>query len=189
MNDERKEELLTRWMDDVASNEDLRELEPVLAENPELHEEHADYVKLRDELKATLPAEVEPPYPDFFNSHLERLIRESNRAEKETSKAGGTRSWLWTLWMAPAAAAAIVAAFILGMNTAHPDSPGVVSAAGSEVYSPLTNVSTVVMPNEIPGATVLLVSGLERLADQDLVIGDGSNEGEHGLFVSTSEVY
>ena len=39
MNKDRKEELLTRWMDDALSEEELRELEPVLAEHPELHEE------------------------------------------------------------------------------------------------------------------------------------------------------
>ena len=82
MNDDRKEELLTRWMDDALSAEELRELEPVLAENPDLNEERVDYRKLRDELKAAIPAEVEPPYPDFFNAHLERLVREASGDEQ-----------------------------------------------------------------------------------------------------------
>ena len=39
MKADRKEELLVRWMDGALSEEELRELEPVLKENPELEEE------------------------------------------------------------------------------------------------------------------------------------------------------
>ena len=56
MKNDRKEELLTRWMDDGLSDEELRELEPVLDESPELHQERADYIRLREDLRAAMPA-------------------------------------------------------------------------------------------------------------------------------------
>lgn len=190
MNDDRKEELLTRWMGDALSAEELRELEPLLAKNPELNEERVDYRKLRDELKAAIPAEVEPPYPDFFNSHLERLVREASRDEQvsEGASRGFSRIWLW--WMAPAATAVVVGAFLLGMQSVQPpDSPGLADASSSEIYSPLATVETKIIRDAELDATLIVVEGLDDLDDQDLVIGGGSIEGEHGFFVNTGEIY
>lgn len=188
MNDDRKEELLTRWMDDALSAEEVRELEPVLADHPELNEERAEYIKLRDELRASIPAEVEPPYPDFFNTHLERLVREARQdeGEKKNAASGLGRLWLW--WMAPAATAAVVMAFLLGMKNAPSPTPaGLVNATSSEIYSPLTTVKTREVLDD--DATLIVVEGLDDLDDQDLVIGGGSIEGEHGIFVNAEEVY
>ena len=114
MKNDRKEELLTRWMDDGLSDEELRELEPFLAEHPELYEEKTDYARLRQELQAAIPAEVEPPFPDFFNSRLERMVREEGRGASKTDSRRGEGSFnrIWLLWMAPAATAAVVVAFL-----------------------------------------------------------------------------
>ena len=193
MNNDRKEELLTRWMDDALSEEELRELEPVLAEHPELHAERTDYLRLREELRGVIPAESEPPYPDFFNSHLERQIRESGRSEEVVAsrrRSGAfDRMKLW--WMAPAATAAVVMAFLLGMKSAQPNfGETMISAApGSEVYSPLASVSTEVILDKESEATLLVVEGLDPLTDNDLAVGQGLLEGEHGYFVNTVKVY
>lgn len=206
MNKNRKEELLTRWLDDALSDEEVRELEPVLAENPEWHDERKQYRKMRGELRAAIPAEQEPPYPDFFNTHLERLVQEAMRSEKGAgTRRGAGPGRLWTLWLAPAAAAAVVAAFILGMNSAPRSAPPVVGAGGvgsvegnrlldapgenGEAYSPLSSVSTDIIHDDALGATLIVVEGLEELSDQDLVIGGGSVEGEHGFFVTTGEIF
>ena len=193
MKNDRKEELLTRWMDDGLSDEELCELEPVLAEHPELYEERADYVRLRQELQASIPAEVEPPFPDFFNSRLERMVREEGRGASKTDLPQGAgafnRMWIW--WMAPAATAAVVAAFLLGMKSAQPATQGGVvdAAAGSEVYSPLASVSTEVILDRESDSTLLVVEGLDPLADTDLAIGEGFVEGGHGYYVNTEKVY
>ena len=193
MKNERKEELLTRWMDDGLSDEELRELEPVLAEHPELKEERAEYARLREDLQAAIPAEVEPPFPDFFNSRLERLVREEGRGERKTDSRRGegsfNRLWLW--WMAPAATAAVVVAFLLGMKSVQPITQGAVvdAAAGSEVYSPLASVSTEVILDRESDSTLLVVEGLAPLADTDLAIGEGFLQGGHGYYVNTEKVY
>ena len=79
MNEKRKEELLIRWMDGGMTGAERLELEPYLASHPELEAEREAFLTMRNELRAAVPASVEPPYPDFFNAHLERLIRESQR--------------------------------------------------------------------------------------------------------------
>ncbi len=191
MKTDRKEELLTRWMDDGLSDEELRELEPVLTEHPELHEERADYARLREELRTAVSSEIEPPFPDFFNSHLERLVREEGRGEDKTRRSEGAFNRLWIWWMAPAVAAAVVMAFLLGMKSAQPVNQGgmVDAAAGSEVYSPLAEVSTEVILDRESDSTLLVVEGLAPLADTDLVVGEGFLDGEHGYFVKTEKVY
>jgi len=193
MKTDRKEELITRWMDDGLSDEELRELEPVLAEHPELHEERVDYARLRKELRAAVPSESEPPFPDFFNSHLERLVRKEERGmdKIDSRRSEGAFNRLWVWWMAPAATAAVVAAFLLGVKSAQPANQGgmVDAAAGSEVYSPLAEVSTEVILDRESDSTLLVVEGLAPLADADLVIGEGFLDGEHGYFVKTEKVY
>jgi anti-sigma factor RsiW len=191
MKTDRKEELLTRWMDDGLSDEELRELEPVLTEHPELHEERADYARLREELRTAVSSEIEPPFPDFFNSHLERLVREEGRGVDKTRRSEGAFNRLWIWWMAPAVAAAVVMAFLLGMKSAQPVNQGgmVDAAAGSEVYSPLAEVSTEVILDRESDSTLLVVEGLAPLADTDLVVGEGFLDGEHGYFVKTEKVY
>ena len=191
MKTDRKEELLTRWMDDGLSDEELRELEPVLTEHPELHEERADYARLREELRTAVSSEIEPPFPDFFNSHLERLVREEGRGGDKTRRSEGAFNRLWIWWMAPAAAAAVVMAFLLGMKSAQPVNQGgmVDAAAGSGVYSPFAEVSTEVILDRESDSTLLVVEGLAPLADTDLVVGEGFLDGEHGYFVKTEKVY
>ena len=193
MKTDRKEELLTRWMDDGLSDEELRELEPVLTEHPELHEERADYARLREELRTAVSSEIEPPFPDFFNSHLERLVREEGRGVDKTDsrRREGAFNRLWIWWMAPAAAAAVVMAFLLGMKSAQPANQGgmVDAAAGSGVYSPFAEVSTEVILDRESDSTLLVVEGLAPLADTDLVVGEGFLDGEHGYFVKTEKVY
>ena len=75
MKNDRKEELLTRWMDDGLSDEEMKELEPVLSGSPELHEERARFLLLREKLRDSVPRKVDPPFPDYFNSHLEKLVK------------------------------------------------------------------------------------------------------------------
>ena len=73
-------------MDGTLSAEEHGELEPFLQKHPELEGEREEYLRLREELRSVLPAEVEPPYPEFFNTHLMRQIREGEREEAVAEK-------------------------------------------------------------------------------------------------------
>ena len=191
MNQNRKEELLTRWMDGALSADELRELEPVLAKDPDLERERDEYVKLRGELQSSIPAEVEPPYPDFFNAHLERLIQDASRGlgKGGRGKERPGLSRLWTWWMAPAATAALVAAFILGMNMTDANVPDPISDVAT-AYSPDDNVvPTVVAQDASLDATVIVLTGLEDVPDENLIGWGGSNVEDAGFFVTAKTVF
>ena len=194
MKNDRKEELLTRWMDDGLSENEMEELEPILASSPELHEERARFLLLREKLRDSVPQEVDPPFPDYFNSHLEKLVKvESTVPEREeglNAFAAFNRRWLW--WMAPAVTCAVVFAFLLGMKSAQSGDTSsrlVDSGASSEVYSPLTNVSTQVIVDRDSDSTLLVVEGLAPLSDSDLALDAGFFDGRHGYYVNVKETY
>lgn len=194
MKNDRKEELLTLWMDDGLSDEELKELEPILASSPELHEERARFLLLREKLCDSVPREIDPPFPDYFNSHLEKLVKAENESDEGREEPGGfaafNRRWLW--WMAPAVTCAVVFAFLLGMKSAQTGEASsmlVDAAAGSEVYSPLANVSTKVIIDRASDSTLLVVEGLAALSDSDLAVGAGFLDGHHGYYVNVKETY
>ena len=92
MNKERLQELYNRKLDNCLSGDDEREFEAYLQEHPEFLTEMDAYETVRTSLQDVVQAEQEPPYPDFFNSRLERMIMES---EKSTSavEAQPQKSW------------------------------------------------------------------------------------------------
>ena len=193
MNENRKEELLTRWMDGVLSAAEQSEWEPYLAEHPELEAEREAFQTLRAELRAAVPASVEPPYPDFFNTHLERLIRESRSALGEEAKPapGVWRMLSW--WLAPAAAAALVLAFLLGMQLGGPQDGGVVVSAGVSVpavYSPIASVEAEAVTDKSFGGTVIGLEGLDAIPNSvDLFQAATPGRAPEAYYISTGELY
>jgi len=164
MDQNRKEELMTLWMDEALSPDNRREWEPYLVEHPELEAEREEYLRLRNELRAVLPAEVEPPYPDFFNTHLMRQIREEERVVKLAGSAG-MRGWLMP-WLAPAAAAAVVAAFIAGREFGGTKENAVAvvpTEMAPVVYSSLSTVDVRTWENLDEGVTVIVLEGLDEI--------------------------
>ena len=100
MNQNRKEELLTRWIDDALSDAEQGELEALLAEHPDLGRERDDYLRLRDEMQSAMPSSVEPPYPDFFNAHLERLVKNATREKSLPARGSSSLRRLFGWWLA-----------------------------------------------------------------------------------------
>ncbi len=166
MNQNRREELLIRWMDGVLTDTERDELAPFLAEHPELDEERTGFLRMRGEIRSVIPVSEEPPYPEFFNTHLERLISEERGAVVEEPKPA---SGLWRMlswWLAPAAAAAVVLAFLAGMQmgTSHDgEGLGIAGTIAPAVYSPVASVKASAMLDESFGGTVIVMEGLEEI--------------------------
>lgn len=193
MDEIRKQELLTRWMDGVLTDEERKEFGPYLAERPELERERDAFIAMRTELRAAMPASVEPPYPDFFNTHLERLIRESRSAIGAEAKpaSGVWRMLSW--WLAPAAAGAVVLAFFAGMRLGGPGDGAVMASAGTlipAVYSPIASVHVEAMQDDTVGATVIVLDGLEEIPDSvDLFQASVPGQAPEGYYISTGTLY
>ncbi|MDE0826196.1 MAG: hypothetical protein OSA48_05240 [Akkermansiaceae bacterium] len=172
MDENRKEELLTLWMDDGLSSAEREELAPYLAKHPELEAEREEYVRLRDELRSVLPEHVEPPYPEFFNKHLMRQIREEERMERIPAVAEVSGMWSWMrYWMVPAAAAAVVVAFLAGKEMGDRPAGAVATTSGAGytgelapgVYSAISSVDVTTWEDPDAGSTVIVLDGLEDI--------------------------
>ena len=193
MDENRKEELLTRWIDGVLSEAEQREWESYLAGHPELETEREAFQTVRAELRAAVPAKVEPPYPDFFNAHLERLIRESRSAVGEEAKPapGVWRMLSW--WLAPAAAAALVLAFFLGMQIGGPQDGGLEASVGGSVpavYSPIASVEAAAVTDKSFGGTVIVLEGLDAIPSSvDLFQASTPGRAPGAYYISTGTLY
>jgi len=166
MNQNRKEELLTRWMDGVLTDAEQVELAPYLAAHPELEAEREGIQRMRGEIRRVIPASEDPPYPDFFNAHLERLISEDRGAVVEEPRPANGLWRMLSLWLAPAAAAAVVLAFLAGMQLGHArdgGGPAVADAMAPAVYSPIATVQAAALQDESFGGTVIVLEGLDAI--------------------------
>ncbi|MEN9019558.1 MAG: hypothetical protein ABF370_03510, partial [Verrucomicrobiales bacterium] len=86
------EEQWNRWIDGELSPEEVEALKSAsAAEGVSLDEDQAFFGQLSEDLQATFPAERTPPFADFFNSHLQKQMRDLDEAEAaEPARA----SWL-----------------------------------------------------------------------------------------------
>jgi anti-sigma factor RsiW len=190
MNNKRLEELTTRAMDECLSGEDEREYALYLKTHPEAVAEVAAYKRIRTALRAEIPASQEPPYPDFFNSHLERMVRES---EEKSGQAPAKKSW-WAsygTWLVPASAAAILA-FFAGMQIAPPIPSTVVATdvALPAVYSPIASVHAEAVQDAGLGGALIILDGLDDLPDSvDLMQAAGGPIEDDAVLVSSEGIY
>lgn len=161
----REEELITRWIDGELDADARKEFDALVAEDPgfgALAKQSAEALGggLRDELSA----EVEPPYPDFFNSQIQKRIHEQ---EKPAAAAPAERVSVWSWLKSPftigAAAAACLLFAATSSNRAPDGSPeGLVSTYAPD---PLVNVLRAEY-DESADATVIMLTGLTRIPDE-----------------------
>ncbi len=123
MKKEKTEELFVKWVDDQLSPEEQVQMDALLAEEPSLEAELYQCRNAADAMRAEIPASVEPPYGDFFNSQLMRKVDHEIASHSRAKKA--ERWWQSFQWAwAPAGALALVLAFFAGHRVAKPASSG-----------------------------------------------------------------
>ena len=169
MNTNRDETMLARWLEDDLQGADLAAFEAGAGSQPEHLAMRADVRRLRSMVAAALPAAEEPPYPDFFNSRVERAIRE--RAHQPAAV-----SWWRFFWhpalMPVAACASMALAFWLGTQI-HSESPAMVSNTPTKaplpfepfVYAPEIGVKVERFASSDAEATVIVLDGIEAIPD------------------------
>ncbi len=161
---------LTRWIDNQPGAMPPENLDP--RETAKLR---ADAEAVAALLRKYVPASVEPPYPDFFNSQLLKRVRDEHQPEPAAApaKAGffsNLAAWLSNPWMASAATAAIAVSAALWWASA-----GAGERAGGtrvlSVFSPEPNATTHVLPARDHTAVIVTVDGLEPFPDDRPIIG------------------
>ncbi|MEM9081140.1 MAG: hypothetical protein AAGC74_10660 [Verrucomicrobiota bacterium] len=181
MNQERKEELIVRWMDDELAAADVPELEELLEAEPELREMRDGFSSFRSGLKEVYAREEEMPYGDFFETRLKRAIQDSEVREKVGGLKGGVGEWFrW--WLAPVGAGALALAFLAGakLSPNRADGSFVALKAATTVYTPEGGVSANFVEVEEAGASVILLEGLQAIPDSTDLMASVRETSESG---------
>ena len=103
------EEQWNRWLDGSLPPEEAEAMEVAAQDDPALAADRAFFGQLSADLKDTFPSERTPPFADFFNSHLQKRIRDLNEeASQASQRPSWWPDWFRLSWMMPLAGAAIV---------------------------------------------------------------------------------
>ncbi|MFP6872722.1 MAG: hypothetical protein VCA55_04360 [Verrucomicrobiales bacterium] len=166
----RKEELITRWIDGALDGDTREEFDALMADDPEFCARiRAEAEETGRTLRSEISAEVEPPYPDFFNSQIQKRIREQDNAVVHGYARSSTSVLWWLRSPFTWGAAAVFMVLLLTRNDDRRD------AGGSYVVStyapdPAVSVERAEYDDDA-GATVIMLSGLARIPDDVEVRG------------------
>jgi hypothetical protein len=159
---------LALWLEDELEGEELATFEKWVADNPELLAAREEARRWRTMMAENIPAEVEPPYADFFNSRVQKAIHDLQPAAPAAAPSRfSLRSWL----MPVAACAGMVIAFQIGMKKAGPpeiDVTGAPRAIPVEpvLYTPENGVAARWFDSEGALATVIVLDGVQAIPDE-----------------------
>ncbi len=177
MNQERKEELIVRWMDEATlSASETEELNQILEAEPELKAMREGHSRMRDELQAAFGQSGDVPYGDFFQTKLEQAIRDADVEETPAAKTSSTWRDALRWWLAPVAVGAMAVAFLAGtrVGKAPVENQLVVAQAQIRplVYTPEGGVTSTIVNADAQGTSVIVLDGLQPIPDSyDLMAG------------------
>ncbi len=207
MNQERKEELIVRWMDDDSlSSSEQEELNRILEAEPELKELRDHHQEVREELQVAFGEAKDVPYGDFFQTKLKQAIRTAERDEvpevgTPASSSWRSSSWRDALrwWLAPVAVGAMAVAFLAGTRVGKPmiQNRTVVKNLQERpaVYTPAGGVTSSIVNADAEGTSVIVLDGLQPIPDSfNLMAGahDADDFPEDTLLISaksSSQIY
>lgn len=172
------EEQLTRWMDNELTGDELARMELWAQDHPEFQAEYDAVQAMRSDIRANIPASVEPPYSEFFNQRILRAIEDDQLAASKNQAQDGNHWMAWLLnnkWMAlPTAAAAMALCFYLGMQVNdRPQELAPMAAMLTKpvIYTPDGDIKAEVFSSNDNGATVIVLDGLDDIPDELEIAG------------------
>lgn len=101
------EDQWTRWIDGDLSEPEETEMLAMVRDDAALQKDRDFFRHLSRDLRRSFPKEQAPPFPDFFNSQIQKRLREEVATE---SRAARVFQWpAWFSWAFPLGAAAAIA--------------------------------------------------------------------------------
>lgn len=162
MNTKPDDVTLALWLEDELQGEEFARVEAWAANQPEQLAAREETRHWRAKVAGTLPREIEPPYPDFFNSRIQSAIVAPRRPVAVAES--GRQPWWRAAWFMPATAAAGMAlAFWLGHRTA--DVAPVQTAAVPVIYTPDSEVQARYFAGTDGSSTVIVLEGVSAIPD------------------------
>lgn len=166
---------MVKWMDDELSAAEEEQFAGLRKEDPDLESELEKLKGVACQVGAAVPASVDPPYGDFFNSQLMRKVDLEIASRHPAQKAG--RWWESLRWAwAPVGALALVLAFFAGHRLGQPDSlPATASGttpserrepiALPTVYSAGDSLEAEVIAGADGEVAAIVVNGISAISD------------------------
>ncbi|MDB4652729.1 hypothetical protein OAE39_00475 [Akkermansiaceae bacterium] len=172
MKKEKTEELFVKWIDDQLTSEEGNQLDTLFQEDPDLEAGLNEMKALSRSLSDEVPASVDPPYGDFFNSQLMRKVDleiEARTPAKKAERWWESFRWAW----APVGALALVLSFLAGHRVARPTDVPVVQEQKTTnkveslptVYFTGESLDAVVIADSDGDVSAIVVNGLSAIRD------------------------
>lgn len=171
MNTTPDETLLALWLEDELDGAEQAGVDAWAAGHPEQLQAREEIRRYRAEMARVMPAEVEPPYPDFFNSRVLQGIRAMTPVPAAVPPARPAASFWKGWWMPVGSFAGMALAFWIGSRSGTPQVEFDVSGAPRAipvdpvVYTPESGVGAEWFASSPASATVIVLSGVSAIPD------------------------
>lgn len=170
MNTNPDESKLALWLDDELHGDELAAFEAWVADQPQHFAARDEIRRHRRIMASAIPAIEEPPYAEFFNSRIARVIREQATQPAVVRR----RCFSWSALLMPfAACAGMVLAFMAGTKMTKPVPPEIdVTGAPRAIpvepilYTPERGVEAEWFTSSDASATVIVLSGVDAIPDE-----------------------
>lgn len=177
MNPDKQSLLL--WLDDELDAADQASIDAWASGQPEWLAKRDSARAWKQSLRASVPAAIEPPYPDFFQAKLERALREQSPAPLLLDESPRSATWWKKAWMPATVAAALVAGFFA--SEMRQETKPVQSLV---IYTPEEGVKAEFFESSPAEGTVIVLNGVAAIPDDfevpDTALLDPSSHGVAG---------
>ncbi len=162
-----------RWLDGEMPAAERAAFEHRLESDPALRAEAESARHLSQLLKNELPAELEVPHADFFNSQIQVRLAQMEAEERRAAPAprASWLEWLRSPWLFGTAAAAALAILLLPRAGDRPTPASPSDTLVMSTYAPNPKVLVSAFHSDEAEATVLLLEGLEDLPADRKIVG------------------
>ncbi len=184
---------LIRWLDGEMTAAERAAFEGRLKQDPVLAKDAEELRALSAGIRAHLPATMEVPHADFFNSQIQvrmaQMENEDARAsgQSATSAWASLFQWLRQPWLTAAGAVAVAILSFVMLR------PGVESAAlESSIlssYTPNASVHAHTFHDAAADATVLMLDGLDAVPAERKISGVHAVRSEWEPQVASTTLY
>lgn len=184
------EHALTRWIDGEMDENERKKFEERLERDSILAQEAEKLRTLSSSIRAHLPAEMDVPHADFFNSQIEIRIAQMDLEQSRTRPPEiSWRSifqWIPSSWIIPVSAVAL--AVFAGVQL-WPSSKTTAESIILSSYTPDTRVQARSFHDAEAEATVLLLDGLDAVPSAKKISGINVHRSEIEPEMASTSLY